>query len=252
MPSSPLCEPTCRPVDDPARRPSAPAIPSLSYRHNRGWTPSNRPGSTTIASIDAAPSTPIRQRGGRHRQVRRVEHELLPGQRDAEDHHIGQADTRPAPTRHQWYGRATTASTHTAVTSSVISAAVDAWVCCAERGAGGPGRRAGRRRTSRRRRSSPDGSAEVITRRTKPGLRALVVGCQRKDERRDADREPGGDRDVDRLEREQQRSGAEAVWTTSPACPTSNASSTEYTVLVRNRLETRSMLPITRRPSPTT
>ena len=38
----------------------------------------------------------------------------------------------------------------------------------------------------------------------------------------------------------------------SPANPTSTASSTEYTVLVRNRLETRSMLPMTRRPSPTT
>ena len=37
-----------------------------------------------------------------------------------------------------------------------------------------------------------------------------------------------------------------------PARPTKTASSTEYTVLVRNRLETRSILPITRRPSPTT
>ena len=34
--------------------------------------------------------------------------------------------------------------------------------------------------------------------------------------------------------------------------PTNNASSTEYTVLVRNKLATRSMLPITRLPSPTT
>ncbi|CKR92727.1 Uncharacterised protein [Mycobacterium tuberculosis] len=34
--------------------------------------------------------------------------------------------------------------------------------------------------------------------------------------------------------------------------PTSSASNTEYTVLVRNRLATRSILPMTRRPSPTT
>ena len=38
----------------------------------------------------------------------------------------------------------------------------------------------------------------------------------------------------------------------SPTRPTSRASRTEYTVLVKNRFATRSMLPITRRPSPTT
>ena len=37
-----------------------------------------------------------------------------------------------------------------------------------------------------------------------------------------------------------------------PVMPISNASSNEYTVLVKNRLDTRSTLPITRRPSPTT
>ena len=38
-------------------------------------------------------------------------------------------DTATSATRHHSYGRATTASTHTALTSSVISAAVDACVC---------------------------------------------------------------------------------------------------------------------------
>jgi len=39
------------------------------------------------------------------------------------------ADTATSATRHHSYGRATTASTHRALTSSVIRAAVEAWVC---------------------------------------------------------------------------------------------------------------------------
>ena len=38
----------------------------------------------------------------------------------------------------------------------------------------------------------------------------------------------------------------------TPQIATMSAMSAEYTVLVRKRLATRSMLPITRRPSPTT
>ncbi len=38
-------------------------------------------------------------------------------------------DAVTSATRHHWYGRATTASTHTPETSRVISAAVDACVC---------------------------------------------------------------------------------------------------------------------------
>ena len=45
----------------------------------------------------------------------------------------------------------------------------------------------------------------------KAGVSALVVGRQRQDERRNADGEPGRDRDVDGLKGKQQRIGAEQL-----------------------------------------
>src|SRR5882672_8450526 len=97
----------------------------------------------------------------------------------------------------------------------------------------------------------PDGSADVITRRTKPEWARSLLGA--------SDSTNAGMPMVNQA--------AIVTWmgwngksngsvpnslADSPATPTNTASSTEYTVLVRNRFETRSMLPITRLPSPTT
>ena len=98
---------------------------------------------------------------------------------------------------------------------------------------------------------SPDGSAAVITRRTKFGFARSLFGA--------SDRMNAGMPIVNHAVivtwMGWNGNGSGAVWNTfdqMPATPTSTASSTEYTVLVRKRLETLSTLPITRRPSATT
>src|SRR6516162_299314 len=98
---------------------------------------------------------------------------------------------------------------------------------------------------------SPDGSADVSTRRTKPGLARSLLGA--------SDRMNDGMPMVNHAAmvtwmgwNGYNRGSTPRGLANRHSMPTNSARSTEYTVLVRKRLATRSMLPITRRPSPTT
>src|SRR6478735_49889 len=97
----------------------------------------------------------------------------------------------------------------------------------------------------------PDGTADVITRRTKPGWARSLLGAN--------DSTNAGMPMVNQaaivtwMGWNGNNSGSDPIhFDANPANPTSTASTTEYTVLVRKRFDTRSMLPMTRRPSPTT
>ncbi len=98
---------------------------------------------------------------------------------------------------------------------------------------------------------SPEGSADVSTRRTKPEWARSLLGAS--DRMNDGMPMVNQAAMVTWIGWNGYSSGSALSGLESRhSMPTSSASSTEYTVLVKNRLATRSMLPITRRPSPTT